>query len=226
MKKRSLFLAAAAGLLVLGIGAPKSQAGSLDSLLGTTVSYGGLDFTFDTWNPSGSAPLPATDVAVTFETVGGEVGFRLNAPFGAGPNSTADGSLVFNVSGAQITDALLMGNPALNPGNTTGLASVTDTIHGGPLVTGPVIAKLYIQNNPPGPLSDSAPPPPFPPQTTITIEKDIEAHGGSTGVSMSVVHQLFSTSVSVPEPTSLGLLGIGLSGLFTLRRFFKRTSVA
>ena len=115
MKKRSLFLAVAAGLLVLGVGAPKSQAGYLDSLLGTTVGYGGLDFTFDTWKPTGGAP-DAADVAVTFETVGGYVGFTLNGSFGAGANSTSDGYLVYNVSGTQITSALLMGNPAPQSG--------------------------------------------------------------------------------------------------------------
>ena len=167
----------------------------------------------------------AADVTVTFVTAGGEVGFTLNGSFGAGAGQINDGDLLFNVSGPNITDAFLLGNPALNAGNVSGLASVTETIYGGPNILGPNIANLYIQNNPPGPLSDSAT---FARQTTITVEKDIEAKGGSTGVSMSAVHQLFdaSPSVSVPEPTSLGLLGIGLSGLLTLRRFFKRTSVA
>jgi len=220
MKRRSLFLAAAAGLLVLAVGAPKSQAGTLDTLLGTTVSNNGLNFFFDSWS---DVTVPASAVTVNFNPPGTQAGFTLTGPFGAVAGATADGNLWFNVTGANITDAQLTATLAISPANTTGLASVIEAIYsgGGPPVTGQQLATLYTQTNPPGPEITNAT---FGPQTEITVDKNIEAHGGSTGASISSVSQLFSTSI--PEPTSLALLGIGLSGLFTLRRFFKRTSVA
>jgi hypothetical protein len=54
---------------------------------------------------------------------------------------------------------------------------------------------------------------------TITFDT-ANVFGSVTGLLVS------ATVTTIPEPASMALLGIGLSGLLTLRRFFKRTSVA
>jgi hypothetical protein len=50
----------------------------------------------------------------------------------------------------------------------------------------------------------------------------MNTHGSVTGL----IVDMTGTATAVPEPASLALIGIGLSGLFTFRRFFKRASVA
>ena len=182
-------------------------------MLGTTYAYGGLDFTFETYaNATGNAPAP--NVSVTFVGAGtSEVGFILNGSFSAGVGQNNDSDLVYQVSNTSITDATLYGNPA---GTGTGVASVTETIRAGAYpggLSGPILggAPLFISNtSTSGPVSVT-----FPDTPVITVDKDINSVGGSAGVSLSQVGQSFSTTV-VPEPASMALLGIGLSGLFTL----------
>jgi len=50
----------------------------------------------------------------------------------------------------------------------------------------------------------------------------MNTHGVVTGL----IVDMTGTASVVPEPASLSMLGIGLTGLFAFRRFFKRASVA
>jgi hypothetical protein len=56
-----------------------------------------------------------------------------------------------------------------------------------------------------------------------TLEfETMNTHEGFVGLFVDMA----GTAAAVPEPASLAMLGIGLSGLFTLRRFLKKSSAA
>ena len=235
MKRRSVFLALAAGFLVWGFGALDARAGSYvplptnyGALIGNYTSVVGAEtltfsgFTYSSSSvPTGYA-VAASDIAVSAYTVGSETGFSLTGPAIYAPAGVlVDVSISYVVTapaGQLINDAYL----STTGGNFggTGTYSVSET-----LVNAKTLAAI-------GSLAASNPPPAsattdfttFAGVSSIIVTKDIFLNGGSKGETLSVITQAFSSTV--PEPASLALLGIGMTGFLAFRRFFKKTSVA
>jgi hypothetical protein len=246
MKRRSLFFALAAGLVVWGFGAldaratqvplPTTYNNLLPSLSNPApfimvngVPVGGENLTFSNFTYlSTSAPpgseIPASGVNVTAYTVGNETGFSLGgAALFAPANTNVDIQISYTVTapaGESLTDALLSTTGgALNGGTGSYLVSETLTSGGMALMPGSLQAS-----GPGGNASDSIT---FAQgYQSINVSKDIFLFGGTGGVSVSVITQAFSSEGGVPEPTSLALLGIGMTGFLAFRRFFKKPTAA
>jgi len=226
MHRRVLFLAAA--LLAFGLGNFEARAGfvpiptTLDQLTPSgsyTTVAGPETLTFSNFSYS-SVVLPASSINVLPFTLAGpppETGITFTGGFYAAPGTIADYSIFYTVTapaGESLTDAYL----AITAGNFngTGAVSVTDTFTNpttGALV-GSVEASLALKVNTTT----------FPDQQSIRVEKDIILVGGSNGATVSIIDQGYSSTSVIPEPTSMALLGIGMAGFFTYRRFFKRAA--
>jgi len=242
MQKRSLFLALAAGALIWGFGALDARAAGtvvpLPSNLGefvgsdgssngnwTTVAgsnetetFSGFTYSVSTI-PSGLPTLAASEVNMKAFVAGPETGITFSGGFQAGAGQIIDYSISYVVTapkGFLINDAVSSGVFSTNGG--TGTASIGETILNP--ATGLAVGSMEISK--PGSPSDSTS---FAGLNSIIVQKDMILVGGSNGVSISVFNQGFS-STGVPEPASLALLGIGMTGFFAFRRFFKKNSVA
>jgi len=138
----------------------------------------------------------------------------MNGTLFAAAGTFVDVSISYTVTapaGEKLTDALL----STTGGNFggTGNYSVSETFS----------TNQHLEAS----LGSPAPPALLlsPASNSITVSKDIFLIGGSAGVSLSVITQAFSSN-AVPEPASMALLGIGMTGLLAFRRFFKKVSVA
>jgi PEP-CTERM motif len=128
--------------------------------------------------------------------------FTLTSP----PGATAT-DFTFTYNSSSISALTLVSGPAGTTLTTDGVANIT--VHLAPPTGGPA-AFEWTFTSPTGPIGVTS---------AFVFGGTPPTFGATTSYSVT-------NTFSVPEPASLALLGIGMTGFLAFRRFFKKTSVA
>ena len=185
-----------------------------------SVSFTCNDLTFSnlTYTPSGSHLINSNAVTISFVDVGGEEGLQFNAPWIAIAGATTDSTFNFDVTcnnGCSIDDLeLTMGGAAAKGANGDVNVSENATPPSGPTQT----LETDVNAN----FSQTSDKVTFAPVGSFSITKDLAVTGPDSGPSSGVsqIQNLFSTTTTVPEPSTLFacLVGLGLIGLAPVAR--------
>jgi hypothetical protein len=212
---------AVVGLAVLVCVAPAAYAAPIQNgsaTLGYLIGSDGIqcgDKLFSEFGYLATGDMPAASgVNVLCHSVAGNLGLRFQGGFVDGPGGgSSDAVISYTVTVTDprfvITDAHLDGNPQLLPPYGTGIMSVVETFT--PDAPNNTMSIFDIK---PGSYNQNSDFTIFATgHKTLHVQKDIFgwAIGGFSYATLSYVDQTYSQT-AVPEPGTLGLLGIGLLG--------------
>jgi hypothetical protein len=222
MTKRSVFLMAAVGLLASSAFVTPSKAGSVNFTVQSVTGGGTITGVYAIGTPVATPPkLTISDVVAAGTQV------ALTGP--PTPTITQGGATAFvvgnySLTGLPINGALYTMDGSVNQsltikyGTGTGTITLNESINA---LVGHITTPFSYTNQ--GPIAPQV----IATSTTVIGMEKFTAYYFATATVNNAASILVSLeATAVPEPTSMALLGIGMTSFLAFRRFFKRGVIA